>query len=82
MIQDAVLENPRVDRIFGLHLWNNHKLGEVGVKEGAIMASSDRFDIEVLGQVFFLSFYDFLTPPFTIFFCIFALFPLISFFFF
>lgn len=49
MIEGGVLENPRVDAVFGLHLWNGLPVGKIGVNEGPIMASVDRFDIIING---------------------------------
>ena len=48
MIEDGCLEG--VDEIYGLHLWNYQPLGEIGVKEGPIMAAADMFDIIVTGK--------------------------------
>lgn len=50
MIEEGVLEDPRVDNIFGLHLWTNYPIGKVGVKAGALMAAPDSFAIEILGK--------------------------------
>jgi amidohydrolase len=49
MIEEGVLENPGVDAAFGLHLWNSLPVGKIGVDEGPIMASVDRFDIVIKG---------------------------------
>jgi amidohydrolase len=49
MIAEGVLEHPRVDATFGLHLWNGLPVGKIGVDEGPIMASVDRFDIVIKG---------------------------------
>ena len=49
MIEEGVLENPRVDSTFGLHLWNGLPVGKIGVDDGPIMASVDRFDIVIKG---------------------------------
>jgi amidohydrolase len=49
MIAAGVLEHPRVDATFGLHLWNSLPVGQIGVDEGPIMASVDRFDIVIKG---------------------------------
>ena len=48
MIEGGCLEG--VDEIYGLHLWNYQPLGEIGVKEGPIMAAADMFDIIVKGK--------------------------------
>ena len=47
MIDDGVLDG--VDEIYGIHVWNYQPIGEVGVKEGPIMAAADKFDIKVKG---------------------------------
>jgi amidohydrolase len=50
MIQEGVLEQPKVQAIFGLHLGVGVETGTVGWTAGALLASSDRFVIEVEGQ--------------------------------
>ena len=48
MIQDGCLED--VNEIYGLHLWNYQPIGEIGIKDGPIMAAADIFDIIVKGK--------------------------------
>ena len=48
MIEDGCLDG--VDVIYGTHLWAPTALGEVWVREGAIMASADSFDIVIKGK--------------------------------
>jgi carboxypeptidase Ss1 len=50
MIEDGVMEDPKVDFVFGLHLDSNRPSGEFGVKEGAIMAAPDTFRVRILGS--------------------------------
>ncbi|MEG3845878.1 M20 metallopeptidase family protein [Microcoleus sp. herbarium13] len=50
MIEAGVLQNPDVDAIVGLHLWNNLPLGTVGVRSGALMAAVETFDCTILGK--------------------------------
>lgn len=50
MVDAGVMENPKVDKVFGLHVWSEIDLGKVAVKEGPIMASTDPFEIEILGR--------------------------------
>jgi amidohydrolase len=50
MIEDGALENPHVDRTFALHLYSGLDVGKVGVRDGAFFASSDRFDLEIVGK--------------------------------
>tara|TARA_Y100000590_G_scaffold448947_1_gene586350 strand:- start:620 stop:1783 length:1164 start_codon:yes stop_codon:yes gene_type:complete len=47
MIKDGCLDG--LDEIYGLHLWNYQPLGEVGVKDGPVMAAADMFDIKIKG---------------------------------
>ncbi|MFQ6604769.1 MAG: M20 family metallopeptidase [Fidelibacterota bacterium] len=47
MINDGVLDG--VDEIYGLHLWNYQVSGDVGVKEGPVLASADIFTIHIRG---------------------------------
>ncbi len=50
MIEDGALENPHVDRTFALHLYSGLDVGRIGLRDGAFFASSDRFDIELIGK--------------------------------
>ncbi|MDB9315669.1 M20 family metallopeptidase [Spirulina sp. CS-785/01] len=50
MIEAGVLQNPDVDAIIGLHIWNNLPLGQVGVREGALMAAVECFRCTVSGK--------------------------------
>lgn len=50
MIEEGVLENPYVDKVFGLHVWSEIPKGSIGIKEGAIMASTDPFDLIITGK--------------------------------
>jgi len=53
MIDDGVMENPKVDAILGLHIGTIFKeidTGGVGVAYGNLMACLDRFEIKVIGK--------------------------------
>jgi amidohydrolase len=50
MIEAGVLEQPKVDAIIGLHLWNNLPLGAVGVRGGPLMAASEKFYCKIQGR--------------------------------
>lgn len=53
MIQDKenpVLENPYVDKCYGIHLSNMNYPPFVGVGEGSVTANSDRFEIKIKGK--------------------------------
>src|SRR5919108_4527604 len=50
MIEAGVLDNPRVDEIYGLHLTTQDPAGKVNIRRGPTMASGDGFSIEVVGK--------------------------------
>jgi amidohydrolase len=50
MVEAGVLENPDVDAIIGLHLWNNLPLGAIGVRSGALMAAVETFRLTIQGK--------------------------------
>ena len=50
MIKENVLENPKVDAIFGLHINSESPVGVIQYKAGGIMASVERFVIDVKGK--------------------------------
>ena len=50
MIAAGVLDAPRVDAVFGIHLWNDLPVGTIGLMPGPVMASVDEFEISVLGR--------------------------------
>jgi amidohydrolase len=50
MIEEGVMENPHVDKAFGLHLGNMIPAGIIGIKEGVMTAEADRFKIEIKGK--------------------------------
>src|SRR5881396_3826709 len=50
MIEAGVLENPRVDEIYGLHLTTQIPAGKVMVRPGPNMASGDGFAVEITGR--------------------------------
>lgn len=50
MIKEGVLDSPKIDAMYGLHMDPQMDVGEVGWSIGPIFASSDRFVIEVAGR--------------------------------
>ena len=50
MIEQGVLENPKVDAIVGGHVWGSIDSGKVEVKPGPIMASSDIIRLTIRGK--------------------------------
>jgi amidohydrolase len=49
MVKESVLENPKVDAIFGLHVFPNHA-GTIEYRSGPMMASGDGFTIRIKGR--------------------------------
>ena len=50
MIEEGVLENPKVDAMFGQHVWPAFPVGKVGIRDTQMMASSDRLYLTVRGK--------------------------------
>ncbi len=50
MIKEGVLENPKVDAIFGLHISSGTHVGNINYKPGGAMAAAQRFVIKVKGK--------------------------------
>ncbi len=50
MVKEGVMDNPKVDVIFGLHIESDIEVGQIRYKPGSFMASSDWFHIVVKGK--------------------------------
>lgn len=50
MIREGVLEDPPVDGIIGLHLFNHFPSGTVGLTRGTVTSAVDNFEIEIIGR--------------------------------
>jgi amidohydrolase len=50
MVEEGVLDNPKVDVIFGMHIQSISPLGRITYKPGGMMAASDWFSIKVKGK--------------------------------
>jgi amidohydrolase len=50
MIKDGVLENPKMDAIFALHVYPHLPAGTIGTRAGTYMASADEVYITVKGK--------------------------------
>jgi amidohydrolase len=50
MIEAGALAEPNPDAIFGLHVWPQLMVGQVGVKSGFFMGASDRFTVRIKGN--------------------------------
>jgi len=50
MVAEGVLDNPKVDAIFGLHVSSGLESGKLGWRSGPSMAAADQFWIDVKGR--------------------------------
>jgi amidohydrolase len=50
MIEDGLLDDPPVDAVFGLHVWNQLEVGKVAIVPGAMMASVDEITLTITGS--------------------------------
>lgn len=50
MVKEGVLENPKVDVVFGLHINAQTPVGQIKYREGGMMAASDWFTINIHGR--------------------------------
>jgi amidohydrolase len=50
MVREGVMDNPKIDAIFGIHINSQTEIGKIRYKSGAIMASADWFNIKVKGR--------------------------------
>jgi amidohydrolase len=50
MVKEGVLDDPKVDAVFGLHAWALIESGILGWRSGPFMAAADRFEIVVEGR--------------------------------
>jgi amidohydrolase len=50
MVEEGVMDNPKIDAIFGIHINSQTEVGTIRYKKGATMAASDWFKIKVKGK--------------------------------
>ena len=50
LVKEGVLENPRVDASFGMHLWSQVPTGYLGLAAGPVMSEMVTFDITLTGE--------------------------------
>jgi amidohydrolase len=50
MIKEGVLDNPKVETIFGLHMAAQLPVGSISYRSGGAQASSDRFTVVIKGK--------------------------------
>ncbi|MBK7392301.1 MAG: amidohydrolase [Chloracidobacterium sp.] len=50
MVKEGVMDNPKIDAIFGIHINSATEIGTIKYKSGAEMAASDWFSIKIKGR--------------------------------
>jgi amidohydrolase len=50
MLKDGLFERHPVDAVFGMHNWPGQPVGQFGTRSGALMASSNEFEIRIEGR--------------------------------
>ena len=50
MIAEGALQNPAVDAVVGLHISQGEEVGRASVRPLGLMASAQRFDVEIIGS--------------------------------
>lgn len=50
MVEEGVLENPKVDAAMAIHLWSPIETGMMSIQEGPVMGAMDIFRLEILGK--------------------------------
>ncbi len=50
MVKEGVMDNPKVDVVFGMHIESWIPAGDIQYKQGAFMASADLFTVKVKGK--------------------------------
>lgn len=50
MIEEGVMENPKVEHIYGQHVYSELPAGQIGLRSGSYMASADEIYLEVVGK--------------------------------
>jgi amidohydrolase len=50
MLKEGVFDDPKVDAVFGLHVFAKVPTGVLGYRTGPLLAAADRFEIVVVGR--------------------------------
>jgi amidohydrolase len=50
MVKERVLEDPKPEVIFGIHVFSTIDVGKIGYNSGPTLASSDEFEIKIRGK--------------------------------
>lgn len=50
VIEEGIMDSPKVDSVFGLHLWSQCPIGQIDIVDGPQMAASYYFDLKIKGH--------------------------------
>jgi amidohydrolase len=50
MVKEGVMDNPKIDAVFGIHINSQTEIGKIKYKSGSFMAAADWFTIKVKGR--------------------------------
>lgn len=50
MVKEGVMDNPKIDAIFGIHINSATEIGKIRYKSGSVMAAADWFTIKIRGK--------------------------------
>ena len=50
MVKDGMMERWEIDEVYGMHNMPDYPVGEFAIREGALLAAADEFDIYIDGQ--------------------------------
>jgi amidohydrolase len=50
MIEEGIMENPKVDAAMGIHIWSQIPSGQVGITSGTVMGGLDVFKLRITGK--------------------------------
>ncbi|MGO4781943.1 M20/M25/M40 family metallo-hydrolase, partial [Lysobacter sp. 2RAB21] len=50
MLKDGLFKDYKPEAMFGLHVFSTLPAGQLGVRQGPLMAASDRFSIKIKGR--------------------------------
>jgi amidohydrolase len=50
MVKEGVMDNPKIDAIFGIHINSQTEVGKIKYKPGAALAAADIFSIKIKGK--------------------------------
>ncbi len=50
MVKEGVMDNPKIDAIFGIHINSATEIGKIKWKSGSVMAAADWFTIKIKGK--------------------------------